>query len=161
MENRQFEAMLAVAQERLAQHIPEDIAEKAGAQYADGSISLKTLGQTVTVRLSELFCKLFSKFVRQVGEIILTESGYKEISCNDVVDITIRIAQRTVERQTVRLSGLAADQRNGLFKGIHGLDISADESLHTSQIITDLRFIRSLSRLHHQDVHTSPFLSHS
>ena len=51
MENRQFEAMLAVAQERLAQHIPEDIAGKAGAQYADGSFSLKTLGQTVTVRL--------------------------------------------------------------------------------------------------------------
>ena len=45
--------MLAVAQERLAQHIPEDIAEKAGAQYADGSFSLKTLGQTVTVRLSD------------------------------------------------------------------------------------------------------------
>ena len=27
MENRQFEAMLAVAQERLAQHAPEEIAE--------------------------------------------------------------------------------------------------------------------------------------
>ena len=53
MENRQFEAMLAVAQERLAQHMPEDIAGKAGAQYADGSFSLKTLGQTVTVRLSD------------------------------------------------------------------------------------------------------------
>ena len=53
MENRQFEAMLAVAQERLAQHAPEDIAGKAGAQYADGSFSLKTLGQTVTVRLSD------------------------------------------------------------------------------------------------------------
>ena len=39
MENRQFEAMLAVAQERLAQHAPEDIAEKAGAQYADGPLS--------------------------------------------------------------------------------------------------------------------------
>ena len=37
MENRQFEAMLAVAQERLAQHAPEDIAGKAGTQYADGS----------------------------------------------------------------------------------------------------------------------------
>ena len=35
MENRQFEAMLAVAQERLAQHAPEDIAGKTGAQYAD------------------------------------------------------------------------------------------------------------------------------
>ena len=53
MENRQFEAMLSVAQERLAQHIPEDIAGKAGTQYADGSFSLKTLGQTVTVRLSD------------------------------------------------------------------------------------------------------------
>ena len=53
MENRQFEAMLAVAQERLAQHAPEDIAGKAGAQYADGSFSLKILGQTVTVRLSD------------------------------------------------------------------------------------------------------------
>ena len=56
MENRQFEAMLAVAQERLAQHIPEDIAEKSGAQYADGSFSLKTLGQTVAVQLSD--CKI-------------------------------------------------------------------------------------------------------
>ena len=53
MENRQFEAMLAVAQERLTQHAPEDIAGKAGTQYADGSFSLKTLGQTVTVRLSD------------------------------------------------------------------------------------------------------------
>lgn len=53
MENRQFEAMLAVAQERLAQHAPEDIAGKAGTQYADGSFLLKTLGQTVTVRLSD------------------------------------------------------------------------------------------------------------
>ena len=53
MENRQFEAMLAVAQERLAQHAPEDIAGKAGTQYADGSFSLKTLGQTATVRLSD------------------------------------------------------------------------------------------------------------
>ena len=53
MENRQLEAMLAVAKERLVQHIPEDIAGKAGTQYADGSFSLKTLGQTVTVRLSD------------------------------------------------------------------------------------------------------------
>ena len=28
MENRQFEAMLAVAQERLAQHIPEDLRKR-------------------------------------------------------------------------------------------------------------------------------------
>ena len=73
----------------------------------------------------------------------------KETSRDNVINITICIAQRTVERQTIQLSGLAADQRDRLFKGIHGLDISADESLHTLQIITDLRFIRSLSRLHH------------
>ena len=53
MENRQFETMLAVAQARLAQHTPENIAEKSGAQYTDGSFSLKTLGQAVTVRLSD------------------------------------------------------------------------------------------------------------
>ena len=53
MENRQFEAMLSVAQERLAQHIPEDIAEQSGVHYSDDSFSLKTLGQTVTVRLSD------------------------------------------------------------------------------------------------------------
>ena len=99
--------------------------------------------------------------MRKVCEIRFAESDDKEISRDDVVDIAIRIAQRTVERQTVQLSGLAADQRDGLFKGIHGLDISADRPLHTSQIITDLRFIRSLSRLHHQDVHVCPFLSHS
>ena len=37
MENRQFEAMLAVAQERLAQHIPEDIAGKAPYETQIGS----------------------------------------------------------------------------------------------------------------------------
>ena len=87
--------------------------------------------------------------MRQVGEIRFAESDDKEISRDDVVDIAIRIAQRTVERQTIQLSGLAADQRDELFKGIHGLDISADESLHTLQIAANLCFIRSLSRLHH------------
>ena len=53
MENRQFEMMFAVARERLAQHTPEDIAEKSGAQYADDSFSLKTFGQAVTVRLPD------------------------------------------------------------------------------------------------------------
>ena len=53
MENRQLETMFAVARERLSQHTPEDIAEKSGAQYADGSFSLKTLGQAVTVRLPD------------------------------------------------------------------------------------------------------------
>ena len=85
----------------------------------------------------------------------------KETSRDNVINITIRIAQRTVERQTVQLSGLAADQYDGLLEGIHGLDISADRRLHTLQIIPDLCFIWSLSRLHHQDVHVSPFLSHS
>ena len=59
--------------------------------------------------LPELFCKLLGKLVRQVGEIRFAESDDKEISRDDVVDIAIRIAQRTVERQTVQLSGLAAD----------------------------------------------------
>lgn len=53
MENRQFEAMLSVAQERLAQRVPEKIAQNAGAVYADGAFHIRTLGQTVTVRLSE------------------------------------------------------------------------------------------------------------
>ena len=109
MENRQFEAMLAVAQERLAQHAPEDIAGKAGAQYADGSFSLKTLGQTVTVRLSELLGKPLGKLVRQVCEIRFAESDDKKVPRDNVINITICIAQRTVERQTIQLSGLAAD----------------------------------------------------
>ena len=87
--------------------------------------------------------------MRKVYEIRFAESDDKEISRDDVIDITIRIAQCAVEQQTIQLSGLAADQRDGLFKGIHGFQISADESLHTLQIIPDLRFIRSLSRLHH------------
>ena len=60
-------------------------------------------------RLPKTLLELLGKFVRQVGEIILAESDDKEISRDDVVDIAIRIAQRTVERQTVQLSGLAAD----------------------------------------------------
>jgi len=48
-----LETMFAVARERLSQHTPEDIAEKAGARYADSSFSLKTLGQAVTVQLPD------------------------------------------------------------------------------------------------------------
>jgi len=59
--------------------------------------------------LPKLLGKPLGKLVRQVGEIRFAESDDKEISRNDVIDITIRIAQRTVERQTVQLSGLAAD----------------------------------------------------
>ena len=100
-------------------------------------------------RLPKLLGKPLGKLVRQVCEIRFAESDDKEISRDDVVDIAIRIAQRTVERQTVQLSGLVRNQCHRFLIGIHGLDISADESLHTLQIIPDLRFIRRLSRLHH------------
>ena len=100
-------------------------------------------------RLPKTLRELLGKFVRQVDEIRFAESDDKKSPRDNVINITVRIAQRTVERQTIQLSGLAADQRDRLFKGIHGLDISADESLHTLQIIPDLRFIRSFSRLHH------------
>ena len=53
MENRQFEKMLAAARARLARRTPEEIAEKSGARYADGLISLKTLGRDVTIRLPD------------------------------------------------------------------------------------------------------------
>lgn len=53
MENRQFEAMLSVARERLAQHEPEEIAQNAGVPYADGTFWIPTLGQTVSVRLPQ------------------------------------------------------------------------------------------------------------
>jgi hypothetical protein len=56
-----------------------------------------------------LLGKPLGKLVRQVGEIILAESDDKEISRDDVIDITIRIAQCAVERQTIQLSRLAAD----------------------------------------------------
>ncbi len=60
-------------------------------------------------RLPKTLRELLGKFMRQVGEIILAESDDKEISRDDVINITICIAQRTVERQTIQLSRLAAD----------------------------------------------------
>jgi len=60
-------------------------------------------------RLPELLGKLFREVMRQVGEIIFAEPGDKEISCNDIVDISIRIAQRVVERQAIHLAILVAD----------------------------------------------------
>ena len=60
-------------------------------------------------RLPKLFCKLFREVVRQVGEIRFAESDDKEISRDDVIDITIRIAQCAVERQTIQLAVLVAD----------------------------------------------------
>lgn len=53
MENRQFDMMLSVARERLAQHEPEKIAQRAGAAYHDGAFELLTFGQNVTVRLPD------------------------------------------------------------------------------------------------------------
>ena len=50
---RQFENMLAAAKERLARCAPEKIAGRAGAEYADGVFSLRTLGTAVTVRLPD------------------------------------------------------------------------------------------------------------
>ena len=50
--------------------------------------------------------ELLGKFMRQVGEIILAESDDKEISRDDVIDITIRIAQCAVERQTMAAAQL-------------------------------------------------------
>ena len=53
MENRQFDTMLSVARERLAQHRPEEIAQRAGAAYHDGAFEVPTLGQNVTIRLPD------------------------------------------------------------------------------------------------------------
>ena len=50
--------------------------------------------------------KPLGKLVRQVGEIRFAESDDKEISRDDVIDITIRIAQCAVERQTIQLAVL-------------------------------------------------------
>ena len=47
--NQQFERMLAVARERLAQHVPADIAKNAGVQYKNGTYVVPTLGQTVAI----------------------------------------------------------------------------------------------------------------
>ena len=60
-------------------------------------------------RLPKLLGKPLGKLVRQVCEIILAESDDKEISRDNVINITVRIAQRTVERQTIQLSRLAAN----------------------------------------------------
>ena len=50
-EDRQFERMLFVARERLLQHGPEDISEKAEAAYENGAFLVPTFGQTVKILL--------------------------------------------------------------------------------------------------------------
>ena len=53
MEHRQFESMLAVARARLARHAPEELAQRAGVEYADGAFIVSTLGKTVRGCLPE------------------------------------------------------------------------------------------------------------
>ena len=51
--DRQFLSMLAAARERLARHVPQDIAEKAGVRYHGNSLFVDTLGKTVCIRLPD------------------------------------------------------------------------------------------------------------
>ena len=39
--------MMEVARERLARHAPEELAQRAGVEYADGAFIVSTLGKTV------------------------------------------------------------------------------------------------------------------
>ena len=48
--NRQMGSMMAAARERLNRHTPEQIAERAGAAWQNGVISLQTLGRAVMIR---------------------------------------------------------------------------------------------------------------
>ena len=60
-------------------------------------------------RLSELLGKPLGKLMWKVYEIRFAESDDKKVPRDNVINITICIAQRTVERQTIQLSRLAAD----------------------------------------------------
>ena len=51
--DRQFEAMRAAAQARLAGRTPEELAARTGMTLADGALVCETLGRTVTVRLPD------------------------------------------------------------------------------------------------------------
>ena len=46
-EKSQFDRMMEVARERLARHAPEELAQRAGVEYADGAFIVSTLGKTV------------------------------------------------------------------------------------------------------------------
>lgn len=52
-EKSQFDRMMEVARERLARHAPEELAQRAGVEYADGAFIVSTLGKTVRVCLPE------------------------------------------------------------------------------------------------------------
>ena len=45
-EKSQFDRMMEVARERLARHAPEELAQRAGVEYADGAFIVSTLGKT-------------------------------------------------------------------------------------------------------------------
>ena len=52
-EKSQFDRMREVARERLARHAPEELAQRAGVEYADGVFIVSTLGKTVRGCLPE------------------------------------------------------------------------------------------------------------
>lgn len=52
-EKSQFDRMMEVARERLARHAPEELAQRAGVEYADGVFIVSTLGKTVRGCLPE------------------------------------------------------------------------------------------------------------
>ena len=52
--NRQFERMLLSARERLAQHDPQDIAQKNGLRYTGAAFETQTFGQAITIHWPSL-----------------------------------------------------------------------------------------------------------
>ena len=80
-------------------------------------------------------------FLAQALEVFcIRRSGAEEERAgDDVVEISIFIPERPVEREAIQFSLFVADQSNRFLKGIDGLYVTVNDLLHGLQSIWNVR----------------------
>ena len=81
------------------------------------------------LRVAEAFLVVEQLFLAQALEVfyIWRSGAEEERAGDDVVEISIFIPERPVEWKAVQFSLFVADQSNRLFKGIDGLNVTAND----------------------------------
>ena len=101
-------------------------------------------------RLFEQLRVFLLKLRRERAEIIIGQSRYHESTGDDVINLSVLSAERTIELQAVQLSFLVTDKCDRIVVRINRLDVSANSLLQRSQAAVDLLSIRLLHRLDNQ-----------
>jgi hypothetical protein len=91
--------------------------------------------QQKQLRILESFHEMLDFIIREGREGILIGWGRaeEEGSADNIVDVTVFVAESTVEREPKELTFFIADKGNGFSKGKQGLDVTSYHLLHGFQ----------------------------